>query len=440
MDGNKVWGIHPATNNKVELVPGFKFVSFDSTQYVTGGWEKNKKTGAPELAVFEADGNNVYLGREERVPPGTVLDLGEDPFVTKQEEWRYVKAPLITQDSFNPDTQPDEHDAVQERINQAKARMAAKRKANAEKKAATEKVVNADKVIDKVESYDKRVKDTVKEAPTEETLDKMTDAAMDDIVELEEQLASDSPEIRTASQAISNAVKSVEKIAPEDPDDDLDDDIDDLVEDASNGDLNNWLDEVENTLSKLDTKGKPKVKGTVTKGRPPMSARRTITKPKPKPKQKRRRKPKRKEKATIAAANRKEEFKVPHKSKTGKLKETLDDTKAVKELAYNYQSLDQRLKNLEANSSFRNAPNTIANPTMDTHHKPVSTSKDVRQNGMAMAGQFGSAIQAVKQLDEAKIIENAALIAAICEMDETTKAGLLTVIAKLQSGTGIVVL
>lgn len=411
----KVWGYHADSNTKIELLSGFSFISFDGTRYVVGGWERNKKTRRPELAVFEADGARVYLGKEERVNNGMVLELGEDPTITEQLEWDYVKAPMEVGDAYVKPT-PEQYIEPSYGVSKAKRRLEKARKENAERKKklaeelAKQVEMDSSDPVTKVESYDKRSTEEVKPEPSEEVIEEQVNKAMDAIVDMQDTIENTKQEVEETTQLMSAAVNQVT---------DLDENEDDDSIYMSDEDLDSWL-------SNMQTE-------TQTRA---LEATKKATKSEMKEK-----KEKRKQKETKKKKKESEKDTLVDNSTTEKRAENVkagisDDERFAK--------INERLAKMQkamSDKSFQDSPTTTANmeSPVDNREKPVQKGTTSKPNEMAVkGGQFGARINAIKELaeKEEKLIQKAEIVNTILDMDDETTNALLTIARAMMQKDG----
>lgn len=429
---NKVFGFHEESNTKVELESGFSFISFDGTRYVVGGWEKNKKTGAQELAVFEAVDDKVYLGKEDRVPAGEVLELAENPLHTIQFDWQYIKAKVETDDSYQKGN-PDKYAEMEE----VKKRMEVARKENERRKQELskelEKGMNMEKsdAISQVESYDRRPKDKIERPPSDEVIDKKVDAVMDDLIDMQEELAR-----KIKDQPMSKAVTQI--VDTDDDEEEDDDSYDDDDDDDGNEieDIDAWLAEVDKEVSSKVVMPLPKE--VERKTSPRVSVQKPIDVAKKDPKHG---KQYRKEAKRLVAEIDEEVYE--HMNSSDKTL-AVDELKRLQELeaknAKRFADFDDRIKRVQEElqtKSFRQQEASVSNPAVEERNQFVcENANDSKCRVELKSGEFGTRIAAVQNLNESKIIENAQLINFICEMDEDTKKVLLTIASQMRLKNG----
>lgn len=116
--------------------------------------------------------------------------------------------------------------------------------------------------------------------------------------------------------------------------------------------------------------------------------------------------------------------------------ETFIKEKQYDDLVKVNQALLKRLEALENKSSFHNSPDNsnTANPLCA---KPIPMPIDIKPFGLGYEnskGQFGNNINAVQQLDEIKVMQNARLIVDICNMTPEKLNILSKIVSKLNSG------
>lgn len=426
----KVWGYHAESNTKVELESGFSFISFDGTRYVVGGWEKNRKTGAAELAVFEADDDKVYLGKEERVPAGEVLELAENPFHTIQFDWQYVKAKVESDDAYE-NGNVNKYSAVEE----AKKRMEIARKENEKRKQQLAQELEKSVVMQKadpvsqVESYDRRPSNEVEKQPSDELVNKKLNEAMDDLVLMQEELV----EKKSKTQPISKAVNQISEVDDEgydeedDEDDDFFDDDDDDDDDEDIEDIDNWLEKVEQEVASNNKVPIPPAKEVERKTSKQVSA----TKPVQDVGKKDYKHEKKYRKEAKRIADEVDEEILEHMNPEEKDTNSKNFKKLEAEYEARFEKINDRIARVQEElkqKSFRLEETSVSNSPVAQFDKPILKDANAEQFRVgAQERTFGTRIAALQSLDENKIIQNAELINFICGMDEATKHVLLTV-------------
>lgn len=430
---NKVFGLHEESNTKVELESGFSFISFDGTRYVVGGWEKNKKTGAQELAVFEAVDDKVYLGKEDRVPAGEVLELAENPLHTIQFDWQYIKAKVETDDSYQKGN-PDKYAEMEE----VKKRMEIARRENEQRKKeiskALEKSISMEKsdAVSQVESYDRRPKDKIERPPSDELIDKKIDAVMDDLIDMQEELAK-----KVKDQPMSKAVTQI--VDTDDNEEEAEED--DFYDDDDDGneieDIDAWLAEVDKEVSAKVVMPLPKE--VERKTSPQVSVQKPVDMATKDPNHG---KQYRKEAKRVAAEIDEEIYE--HMNSSDKTTAAADELKRLRELeeknAKRFAEVNDRIRRVQEElqtKSFRQQEATVSNTAVEECKQSLHQNVTNIECRVEFENrEFGTRITAIQKLNESKIMENAELINFICEMDEDTKRVLLTIAAQMRLKNG----